>query len=164
MLLLMLLPKNYNIQLEGMTAHQLLCPLPWERRLSTKLQNLRGDLSQLEELKAGQLASKSTKMLLLSSYSVSSTTLPTTIKNLRQEVIAIVSRLSRYRKQTTRRKQNELFSTNHPASICFCEWAPRMDDYRKNSFVVKDKPKETIHQTLDQSHFYQQCGNYYPVF
>ena len=43
-------------------------PPAWDKRLNNKLQRLRGDLSHLEEFKAGRLMCNTTKTLLASRY------------------------------------------------------------------------------------------------
>jgi len=80
-----------------------------------KLQKLRADLSQLEELKAGRLQNESTKRFLFSKYKFSSIALPMAIETVKQQVVSIAGRLCRYRKCALKRKQNHLFRTDQQA-------------------------------------------------
>ena len=66
----------------------------------------------MDELKAGNLLCDATKKLLASRYDLSCNALPCTIETLKQQVVAIAGRLSRYRKQALRCKQNQMFCSN----------------------------------------------------
>jgi len=87
-------------------------PPAWDKRFSNKLLRMRGDLSCLEELKAGRLMCNVTKALLISRYDLNENSLAFAIESLKQHVVAIAGRLSRYRKQALRRKQNRIFRIN----------------------------------------------------
>ena len=57
--------EHMGYSMEQRTSSLSDSPPTWDKRLSNKLQRLRGDLSHLEELKAGRLMCNTTKTLLI---------------------------------------------------------------------------------------------------
>ena len=99
---------GYSVmQTRSVTASQAVPP--WKRHITSKIARLRSDLSQLEQMKSGKLKNTSG---LIHHYLTCGKHISTVIEELKQKVMALSGKLSRFNKSCLRHHQNNLFNFN----------------------------------------------------
>ena len=93
------------MQYHSVTTYQAVPP--WKRRITSNIARLRSDLSQLEQMKSGKLKSTSG---LIYHYLIHGKYISTVTEELKQEVMALSGKLSRFNKSCLRHHQNNLFN------------------------------------------------------
>ncbi|KAG8132159.1 hypothetical protein E2320_010040 [Naja naja] len=68
----------------------------WKIRLELKIKKLRGDLSNLKNLRQGQLKNKQTKSSLAARYDLENKEISVVIEQLKKTVVAIAEKIKRY--------------------------------------------------------------------
>ena len=85
---------------------------PWKQRIENTLQKKRKDLSRLVQLKEKNLKNQKIKEDLIKKYVTGNKTLTEAIEVLKQDVIALKSKIERYGKRFKFYKDNKTFETN----------------------------------------------------
>ena len=84
----------------------------WKRRMQAKVQNLRKDLSKLEEWKNNNLRSERKKELLERQYHVKNKGINSVVEELKQRIKAKTAKIRKYEERSNQFMQNRLFQTN----------------------------------------------------
>ena len=84
----------------------------WRRRLQNKIKKLRNDLRQLQPSKDTEVNNLRHLQTLERKYSIRVKTMGVVIEELKQRILAIAAKVSRYQERVDRFKQNRMFQNN----------------------------------------------------
>ena len=84
----------------------------WKVRLQRKIDELRRETSQLEQLRKGKLTDRDVKMKLTHKYHLFNRSYAEVSEDLRQRITATSKKITRYEKRVQQFQQNRLFTTD----------------------------------------------------
>ena len=105
----------------------------WKKRIKTKINMLRKDLSRLDRWCKKELHNSGIKEELEKKYNVKSKGMNVVIEELKQRIVATSAKLTRYEARTEQYIQNRMFQTNQTKLFQRLEKEDKSDDIRPES-------------------------------